>query len=225
MSPLVVETPLLYLDGADLVTYLTPILTGVLGPVLGPAQADTLGAGVAMIPLGVVSSDEVGAQGADLIQSYRNVGDFDLWGADFAFQASLTNQWTLGGSYSHMSDDYIEITGGAPIALNAPKDKGSLSLTFRDVLSGFNASGRVRVHEFIPGPVGGRPGNRMYHRRDRWRLRAELCRLVRQSSTSTQGTRCPTRPRRCNSPSTTCSTRVTGRSQACRKSAASRWSV
>ena len=150
VSPLVVETPLLYLDGADLVTYLTPILTGVLGPVLGPAQADTLGAGVAMIPLGVVSSDEVGAQGADLIQSYRNVGDFDLWGADFAFQASLTNQWTLGGSYSHMSDDYIEITGGAPIALNAPKDKGSLSLTFRDVLSGFNASGRVRFTSSFP---------------------------------------------------------------------------
>ena len=142
VSPLVVETPLLYLDGADVVTYLTPFL--------GAATAGALGAGVGMIPLGVVSSDQVGAQGADLIQSYRNVGDFDLWGADFAFQASLTNQWTLGGSYSHMSDDYLEITGGAPIALNAPKDKGSLSLTFRDVLFGFSASGRVRFTSSFP---------------------------------------------------------------------------
>ena len=142
VSPLVVETPLLYLDGADLVTYLTPFV--------GPGMAATLGGGVGMIPLGVVSSNEVSAQGADLIQSYRNVGDFDLWGADFAFQASLTNRWTLGGSYSHMSDDYIEITDGAPIALNTPKDKGSLSLTFRDVLSGFNASGRARFTSSFP---------------------------------------------------------------------------
>ena len=142
VSPLVVETPLLYLDGADVVTYLTPFL--------GAATAGALGAGVGMIPLGVVSSDDVGAQGADLIQSYRNVGDFDIWGADLAFQASLTKQWTLGGSYSHMSDDYIEITGGAPIALNAPKDKGSVSLTFRDVLSGFNASARVRFTSSFP---------------------------------------------------------------------------
>ena len=142
VSPLVVETPLLFLDGADVVTYLTPFV--------GAPTATALGAGVAMIPLGVVSSDQVGAQGADLIQSYRNVGDFDLWGADFAFQASLTNQWTLGGTYSHMTDDYLEITGGAPIALNAPKDKGSLSLTFRDVLSGFNASGRVRFTSSFP---------------------------------------------------------------------------
>ena len=86
--------------------------------------------------LGGVSSDQVSAQDADLIQSYRNVGEFDLWGADFAFQSSLTNQWTLGSSYSHMSDDSLEITSGTPIAVNAPKDKGSLSLTFRDAFSG-----------------------------------------------------------------------------------------
>jgi outer membrane receptor for ferrienterochelin and colicins len=150
VSPLVVETPLLFLDEDDLVTYLTPILTGVLGPVQGPAQAAALGAGVAQLPLGVVSSDEVGAQGADLIASYRNVGDIDLWGADFAFRASLTNQWTLGGSYSHMSEDYIQVTGGSPLALNAPRDKGSLSLTYRNVLSGFNASGGVRFTSSFP---------------------------------------------------------------------------
>jgi outer membrane receptor protein involved in Fe transport len=40
--------------------------------------------------------------------------------------------------------------------LSAPKDKGSLSLTFCDVLSGFNASGRVRVTSAFPAqsPVG-----------------------------------------------------------------------
>ena len=146
VSPLVVETPLIYLEEDDLVTYLTPFLTAVLGP----AQAAALGAGVAQIPLAVVSSDQVGAQGADLIASYRNVGDITLWGADFAFQFSLTPRWMLGGSYSHMSDDYIQVTGGLPLALNAPKDKGSLSLTFRDVFSGFNTSGGVRFTSSFP---------------------------------------------------------------------------
>ncbi len=142
VSPLVIETPLLFLDSLDIVTFLTPIV--------GAPTAVALGSGVAMIPLGVVSSDQVGAQGADLIASYRNVGDIDLWGADIAFQASLTNQWTLGGSYSHMSEDFFQVTGGSTLALNAPKDEGSISLTFRDVLSGFNASGGVRFTSSFP---------------------------------------------------------------------------
>jgi len=143
VSPLITETPLLFLNEADIVTYLTPIV--------GAPTAAALGAGAAMIPLGVVSSDQVGAQGADLIASYRNVAeDIDLWGADFTFQASLTNRRTLGGSYSHISEDYIPVAGFSPVALNAPKDKGSLSLTFRDALSGVNASGGVRFTSSFP---------------------------------------------------------------------------
>ena len=143
VSPLIVETPLLFLDSLDVVTYLTLFL---------PAPTATaLGAGIAQIPLAVVSSDQLlGVQGADLIASYRNVGDIDLWGADFAFQASLTNRWSVGGSYSHISEDYIQITGQSPVALNAPKDKGSLNVTFRDVLSGFTASGGVRFTSSFP---------------------------------------------------------------------------
>ena len=143
VSPLVVETPLLLLNGADIAAFLTPVV--------GAATAGALAAGMATIPLAVVSSDQVGAQGADLIATYRNVSeDIDLWGADFAFQASLTNRWTLGGTYSHISEDYIEITGGSPVALNAPKDKGSLNLTFRDAFSGFTASGGVRFTSSFP---------------------------------------------------------------------------
>jgi iron complex outermembrane receptor protein len=152
VSPLVVETPLLFLDGADITAFLTPVVGG--------ATAAVLGAGAAMIPLGVVSSGEVGAQGADLIASYRNVGDIDLWGADLAFRARLTNQWELGGSYSHMSEDYLAVAGGSPVALNAPKDKGSLSLNFRDVVSGFNASGRVRFTSSFPAQSADFEGTR-----------------------------------------------------------------
>jgi len=142
VSPLVVETPLLFLNEGEIVTFLTPFV--------GAPTAAALGAGIAMLPIGVVSSDQVGAQAADLIASYRNVGDIDLWGADIAFSLRITNRWDVGGSYSHMSEDYFEITGGSPIALNAPKDKGSLSLNFHDVVSGLNASGRVRYTSGFP---------------------------------------------------------------------------
>ena len=150
VSPLIVETPLLFLDEDDLVAYLTPFLGAPTATALGAGVGQSSDEKVDGIPLGVVSSDQVGAQGADLILSYRNVGDLDLWGADFAFEANLNSLWTLGGSYSHMSEDYIPITGGAPIALNAPKDKGSLSLSFRDVSTGFSASGRARFTSGFP---------------------------------------------------------------------------
>jgi outer membrane receptor protein involved in Fe transport len=142
VSPLIAETPLLHLNEADIVTFLTPIV--------GPGGAAALGAGMAMIPLGVVSSNQVGAQGADLIVSYRNVGDIDLWGADFQIRAKLSDHWEVGGSYSHMSEDYLPVENSSPVALNAPKDKGSLSATFRDVLSGFSASGGVRFTSSFP---------------------------------------------------------------------------
>ena len=142
VSPLTIETPLLFLDEDDLVTYLTTYLP--------PPTATFLASGIALIPLRVVSSDQVGAQGADLILSYRNVGDFNLWGADVAFQVSLTNRWSVGGAYSHISEDYIQMTGQSPVALNAPKDKGSLNVTFRDVVSGFTASGGARFTSSFP---------------------------------------------------------------------------
>jgi iron complex outermembrane receptor protein len=146
-SPLIVQTPLLFMNGSDIAAFLTPRV--------GAATAAQLAAGMAMLPIGVVSSDQVGAQGADLIATYRNVGDVDLWGADMGFQAYLNDQWTLSGSYSHMSEDYFEIASGAPIALNAPKDKGSLGLAFRDVVRGVNASARMRVSSGFPAESAG----------------------------------------------------------------------
>ena len=46
--------------------------------------------------------------------------------------------------YSWVSDDLFEITDGAPIALNAPQHKGSLSLAYRNPARGLNGSVRVR---------------------------------------------------------------------------------
>jgi len=157
VSPLMVETPLVSLDPATMEAYLTPIV--------GPTSAAQIAAGAGTvgdpvpIPLGVVSSEDVGAQGADLILAYRNVGDIDLWGGDIAFQAFLTDEWVLSGTLSHVSDDEFPITGGAPISLNSPADKGSVGLAYRGLESGLSTSARMRFTSGFPASSAGFAGD------------------------------------------------------------------
>ena len=173
VSPLIVQTPLILLNGQDVGAFMAvpvgsaiaaQLIAGGVDPATATAiaaeQVAELAAGIAQIPLGVVSSDEVAAQGADLIATYLNVGDVDMWGADLAVQAFLTDDWTLSGTYSHVSEDYFEITGRAPIALNAPKDKGSVGLAYRNLSSGFSASGRLRFTSSFPAESAGFVGTR-----------------------------------------------------------------
>ncbi|HSM61513.1 MAG TPA: TonB-dependent receptor [Longimicrobiales bacterium] len=177
VSPLILQTPLLLLNGQD--------VGGIVGPELVPeftqaymqagydqqtaqqmAQQDVaaLVTGIASLPVAVASSDQVQARGADLIATYLNVGDIDLWGADLAFSWFVNDRWTLNGTYSHISDDYFRIASSEPIALNAPKDKGTLSLAYRNAVAGFNAEGRVRFTSEFPAESAGYVGIRCVQR-------------------------------------------------------------
>ena len=172
VSPLLIQTPMIFLDGQDVGAFITtPVFQAFFQQAKANGASDqqaqafaqqqtaevvpTLAQGIGQLPLGVVSSDQVGAQGADIIVTYRNVGDVDLWGADLAFQWFMNDAWTLNGTYSHVSDDYFEIDEGAPIALNAPTDKGTLSLAYRNPLQGFNAEGRIRFTSSFPAQSAG----------------------------------------------------------------------
>jgi outer membrane receptor protein involved in Fe transport len=127
-------------------------------PGITPADAVALGTGLATVPLGVVSSSEVNAQGAELIATYRNVGDVELWGGDLALEWFLTDNWTLTGTYSWVSKDYFEIADGDPIALNAPGHKGSAGLAYRDLRRGFTGATRVRFNNEFPAESAGYVG-------------------------------------------------------------------
>jgi outer membrane receptor for ferrienterochelin and colicins len=160
VSPLQVQTPLLLLNGQDVGTFIaTRLIQDGMDPAQAQATAAQLAPVIAQIPAGVVSSDQVGAQAADLIVTYRNVGDLDLWGSDFAIQAFVNDEWTVNGTYSWVSDDYFQIEGGAPIALNAPKHKGSLGLAYRNVRTGLSANGRARFSAGFPAESAGYVGN------------------------------------------------------------------
>ena len=174
-SPLLVQTPLVTLNGQDVGAFITvPIVTAItqqligqgLDPVtaqgqalaLAPTVVPAVAEAIARVPVGVISSPEFSG-GSDLIVSYRNVGDLTLWGSDFALQWFLDDDWTLAGTFSLVSDDTFEIDDGAPISLNAPKHKGSASLAYRNVYSGFSAQARVRLNSGFAAVSAGFAGD------------------------------------------------------------------
>jgi outer membrane receptor for ferrienterochelin and colicins len=169
VSPLLIQTPLLTLNGQDVGAFITgPLVSAMVAQFIGggmdpatalataTAQAAVLvpqvAAGLAGVPVGVVSSDEVAAQGSDIIVSYRNVGDLNLFGADLALQWFLNDEFAVSGTYSFISDDFFDEADGAPydVALNAPRSKGTLGLAYRNVLSGVTASGQLRFSNEFP---------------------------------------------------------------------------
>ena len=150
VSPLIVQTPLLTLSGPALVAYLTPFV--------GASNAVTLATGMATVPLGVVAAPGVGPNVANLVATYRNLGDVTLWGGDVAFQWFLTDVWNLSGTVSAVSDDYFRPQNAPPIALNAPEFKGSLGLAYRNARAGFNAGARVRFNTEFPAESAGYVG-------------------------------------------------------------------
>jgi iron complex outermembrane receptor protein len=170
VSPLVIETPLLYLDQSGIEAWLGPAyirarvddLVARLGRTVGAATAQAtaeaaslisdLAADMRAVPLAVASSDapEMENGGADLIATYRNLGDLSLWGGDVTLQWLMSPAWTLSATYSHVSEDWFRIDGSAPLALNAPANKGTLGIAYRDEARGLDASARVRYTASFP---------------------------------------------------------------------------
>ncbi|MGD2044965.1 MAG: TonB-dependent receptor [Gemmatimonadota bacterium] len=165
VSPLTVANPLLSLDGGQVGTWLSQAyvparvqdLVDRLGLSVAAATAQAnaeatnivvpaVGGVLDLSPLAVVSSDipQMGNGGADVIATYRNVGTLSLWGADFALRWSPSPAWTMSGTYSHVSKSEFDIGVVTPVSLNAPVDKATLGIAYRNEALGLNASSRVR---------------------------------------------------------------------------------
>ncbi len=157
-SPLVLRTPLVRMDSAQLVAFMVPRLTAVftaggLPPAVAAAQAQAVSVGMSRIPGGVVSSPDIAARGADLLATYVNFGEVELTGFDVSATALLTNQLQLGLTGSLVSDDYFEVPLAGRdqiVALNAPKKKATANLTYRQSPVGWNGEFRVRYTDGFP---------------------------------------------------------------------------
>jgi iron complex outermembrane receptor protein len=152
VTPLTVQTPFVTLNTEDIVAYMTPRLqaAGVTG-----AQAQAIMAGLARVPVGVISAADVNANGAQLLSTYTNVDDaVDLWGVDLSAQYLVTNEWSLAGSVSLVNRDSFTTDKGERVLLNASKAKGSAGVSYRSPLSGIDGELRVRFADGFPAESG-----------------------------------------------------------------------
>jgi outer membrane receptor for ferrienterochelin and colicins len=160
VTPLTIATPFLLLEGTTTGAYLATQLTGFFmaaGMPQAQAQAQAaaiaplVAGGVAQVPVGVISSSDINANGAQLLVTYFNVDDdLDLYGTDVSATALLTDQWSLSVNGSLVNKDVFTTRLGELVTLNAPKTKGSVALNYRNDGTGFNAEGRMRYTAGFP---------------------------------------------------------------------------
>lgn len=159
VTPLTIQTPLLLLNGQQLGAYLVPRFMQDLG--YSQQQATALATqligsptspGLATIPVGVISSSEVNANGGQLLVTYVNVDEnIDYWGSDLSLRVLLNQGWSLNASGSWVSEDRWQTQNAGLVTLNAPRTKGSLSLAYDDGEgSGLSGEARMRYTSGFP---------------------------------------------------------------------------
>jgi iron complex outermembrane receptor protein len=164
VGPLLVESPNVFFDAASTGSYIAQVLgqAGVppqqiaaLAPLLtcvlaGPKVAGCTQPGV---PLGTVVPNSDLTQNADMFLTYRNFGAVDLWGVDLSATYLIGNEWSVAGAYSHVNKDFFtaqEVEGPTDVALNAPMNKGALSVQYAKGLNGFAGEVRGRFVQGFP---------------------------------------------------------------------------
>ena len=181
VGPLQLETPLVFLNGGALNTYFTQQLTGFLPQIgLPAAAAGTIAAGLAAslpganptatcspttpagCPIGVVNFDTPAA-GNDVIVAYRSYSEpINLWGSDLGVDLAITRDFAIAGTYSWVNKGIFkkeDLGTRDDVSLNAPRNKHTVTLRYRNDENGWGAEIRERHVDafntlaFVGGPV------------------------------------------------------------------------
>jgi len=155
VGPLRVETPSVFLDGNSVAAYIVSRLSAVGIPAAVAGQiAAGIAPNVARVPLGTVAPDQ--RSNSDMLLTYRNFGDVNLWGADLGFEFLATDKWSFTGSYSYVSEECFDFNndgdcaGAADVALNAPTNKGTFGARYDNKGAGTVVGFRVRYSDAFP---------------------------------------------------------------------------
>jgi iron complex outermembrane receptor protein len=166
VGPLIVETPNVFLDRSTLTTFLANGLTPVLGPAAGQVAGTVAtamagvsnGTGAATgVPLGVVTFDDPLTTNPDIALTYRNFGEVEIWGYDLGAEYAVTDALSFAATYSKVSDDLFaaaDVGGPQDITLNAPRNKGSVTVRYSDAPRGVNYETRFRRVSSFPANSG-----------------------------------------------------------------------
>ena len=158
VTPLTIQTPLVLLNGPQLGAYLVPRFMADLGMSQAQAQATAAALvgsptapGLATIPLGVISSDDIDAGGAQVLVTYVNVDEtIDVWGTDVSATALLGNEFELSGTVSFVNENVWATENAGLVTLNAPKLKGGVTLDYDNDDTGLFGQARVRYNDAFP---------------------------------------------------------------------------
>ncbi len=160
VTPLTVRTPLITMSGPELGAYLVPrlvpvLMAGGMSAAEAEATATAIATGMAGVPVGVISSADIAANGAQLLSTYTNVDDdFNVWGVDLSGEVFLDDYISLRGSVGFVNDDHFETSRGEIVTLNAPKRKASFAVAYRNRDMGFSSEVRARYAEGFPASSG-----------------------------------------------------------------------
>ncbi len=157
VGPLIIETPNVFLDAATLGGFIAgklaaigvPAATiGALAPTIAGALGGVSGSTVARgVPLGVVNFSESLSSGSDVIVTYRNFGNLNVWGSDLGAELLLDRGFSLQGTYSYVNKNLFpksEVGGVQDISLNAPANKHSFTVKYRNESNGWGGEVRER---------------------------------------------------------------------------------
>ncbi len=165
VGPLILETPNAFMNATALNAYLTAALGNIAS--LTPAQrgqiAGLVSGSLSAAPVGVVNFDADLSSGSDIIVTYRNFGELDVWGSDLGAELLLDRGFSVEGTFSYVNKDFFpkeEVGGVQDISLNAPGKKGSAAIKYRNESNGLSGELRGRhvsgfpVFSFINGNIG-----------------------------------------------------------------------
>ncbi|HSJ24007.1 MAG TPA: TonB-dependent receptor [Longimicrobiales bacterium] len=153
VTPLSVITPLVLLNGPQLGAFLATRFVVDRG--MSPEEAGQLAAalvggmgpvpGMATIPVGVISSEDVAAHSAQLLVTYYNVDDdLDTYGTDIMAQANLTDVVYARGGVSLVNKNVFETRRGATVTLNAAKEKFTGAVGYMNPVNRLNGEVSAR---------------------------------------------------------------------------------
>jgi outer membrane receptor protein involved in Fe transport len=141
-GPLVTATPNAFFDRDMLYAYLEPHV----GPDAAAMLADTL----SQLPAGTVSPTEA-LHPYDILVVTKRGGAYTLWGADLELRFLLSERFAASASYSWTSNDTLpNVQQVGTVFLNAPRNKGTFAITYREDRLGLTAAVRGRVVAAFP---------------------------------------------------------------------------
>jgi iron complex outermembrane receptor protein len=138
-----VQTPNVFIDRAALEGY----LTGVGVPADAGAQ---LAGSLAQLPLGTISPVQA-RDPTDILLAARQGSAGSYWGTDVTVGIEFSPTVSLRGTYSWTSKDRFPAAAGtADLALNAPRHRGSATLTLEWPRAALGAELRGRLQNGFP---------------------------------------------------------------------------